>query len=578
MNDRFDLEAATLSDVDGALERLDAADLRRFLMKAVSLRPSSVSLYSTMPAPRGLAHELVEFAARKLGGARWLLDDPDLLVDIDRWCRSTMRTLRVDFDESSALFVRARRLLLRNEAPAARACYETVLSLLAELEAATDPDGSPQSGARVEDLVTPAVFGSYLVSVYEEVRAEERVEAVLDAVARLSDLGSVLFPLRLLEELAIRPLEAFSEFAQAWARALEEHAHREEGRPQIFAWKPSEALLAEALEHIEGLEGVARMARRTRDWAHYRTFVLRLADQSQWSAGLDVVEEADASLEDASGRALLLDIGVQLATRIADDHRAVELAKRAFAADPTVPRLSRWLLFDEPEREVLVGRLDSAASMFELLTPRMRALIGAMAGSFADVAHLLDQSDEQWEHDHNAGPIAFPALLVALYGGPKGTPVASKLCAPLFGARSRHGDVIGAAFALSSSQPDELQASEPPSSDWGWNALSPGPAIVLAVREREGSTDHAADLEIVPEVLRAAAARRASLALAHRDKAMYPSVATLVVAAAEATFRAGDPQVARSYLADLAQVAGRQNAFRGALTRTLAKSALVNEL
>lgn len=566
----FDVARARLADFDGALERLDAQELRDFMRSAARSELSS----------RSLVEPFVEFAARRRGGLDWAEDDPTLAADTDGWARSTRRTQRVDLTWSESLLERACRMRLSGRPSNARRCFDVVLAVLAEAEAGLLGEQAPVSPRdlrisesrleTVEGLVTPLVFGSYLVSVYEDSARSERVAAIFDAVVRLSALGSVASPLKRLEEAAVRPLEGFDDFIRGWTDELESRTAAGFG-DSSFVWTPAEALLAEALERVDGLDGVARLARRSGELAHYRTWIVRLADQSQWSAALDVVEEADGGLSDPFARATVLDAGSRFAHKIGDLRRSMSLAERAFTLAPKPGRLVRWLLVDDPEPARLRERLRSARDRAHLLTPRMRALVGALSAEVGEVAQMLDDSDELWDDEAHPGPVAYPALLVAFYGGPKGTPIAANLCAPFFGGR---GGQLGLAL-------DDGHRWASPANDWD-GAATPllGPPIVGALLELEGSGALAGDLEQVPRILRSAAARRAMSVLANKDRSMYESAALLAVAAAEATFRAGAPDLARSYLADLAaaQAAARQSSFRTVLTRTLAKSALVNEL
>lgn len=549
----FDLEGVLLRDFAGALDRLDVDDLRAFMWRVASKSAADED---------SLAFTLVEFAARKLEGAPWGEDDPTLADDAERWARAAKRKLRLDPSEIAALTLRARRQLLCGRAGAARRCYETIFAIVLELElASVEPDTPPVT------VIPQGVFGSYLVSVYEDTEAAERVEAVLDAVVRLGIVGSLNAPLRMLEEHAIKPLPDFARFVEAWATTLENETNRE-GRPVVDPFSPIEALLAEALEKSEGLDGVARMARRARDLAHYRTWMTRLAEKSEWRAALDVTEEAVSALEDDHERTTVLDAGVAVAAKCEDMTRASELAERALSTVPTYARFARWLLLDSPDREKLLGRVRRAEARADIMTPRMKTLVCALLGAFTDVGALLLDAEEDWDDDENAGPLAYPSLLVAFYGGPKGTPIASKICAPLFSNRRR------LAQPTSPDTPNEgrfFAAAELPTP-------IVGPAIVDALREVEGSRQHSDHLFALPELLREVASRRAAAVTSNRVRPAYESTALLIVSAAEATFRVGEQDIARGYLGEIAQAATRQSSFRTTITRVLAKSALVNAL
>lgn len=199
----------------------------------------------------------------------------------------------------------------------------------------------------------------------------------------------------------------------------------------------------------------------------------------------------------------------------------------------------------------------------------MQALLAAVQGAFHEVALLLEGSGDGWDDEEHPGRVAFPALLIAFYGGPKGTPIASKLCAPLFGIKAKHPDADADRWHGSESLPEILGKVDVP---------SPGPSIVAALRELQPKSDPAQDLGGIPWLLRHAASLRGARVLASKERHYYEHAALLIVAAAEATFRAGNHAMARAYLGEIAQAATRHSTFRSTLTRTLGKSALVNAL
>jgi len=547
----FDLGAALRTDFELALAQLDAERLRTFLR--------SIDEAASGDAESSLAFALLEFAARELPGALLSAEDPELEPDTDRWARIASARPKPDLAECARLLSRARRQLLSGRHEVAKRCYEIVLTALAEIQVAR---GDVHILAPA--LVRPVVFGSYLTAVYEASEPESRASEVLEAVVRLSMVGPISSPLALMESASPRALEDLAAFTIDWANLLETHSEATD-RVVVDVWTPSQALLAEALERLEGIDGIAKIARRSRDLAHFRTWMLRLADTHAWDMALDVVEEADGALDDPLGRALILDAGVVLAARASDRTRAAELAERALAAHPTHDRLIRFLLLDEPDRDVLRARalrLDDGALD---VSARMRCLLHALLGRFVNVAMLLEESSAAWEDAEHAAEIAFPALLLAFYGGKKGTPTSSKLCSSLFTPRAPDATVTDLVGRLLE---DGSTLSIPPV----------GPPILAALTEVEGTPEHVAVLDAIPIVLRASAARRASFVMPTSERASHERAALLVVAAAEATFRSGDPDGARAFVGEIAQEASRNMAFRSVLARTLGKSALVNAL
>jgi len=551
--DAFDPERALREDFDTALQRLNVEALRQFVRALGS---------AEAPEESKVREKLVEFASRQLGQTIWMQDDPRLVEESERWAHTKQSRGKIDLEQVDRLLARAHRAVLAGRATVARRCYESMLTGLAELEV---------SGGHVRRAPrqAPLTFaGDYLVSVYESESSEQRVGAMFEAIVGLSVLGPLTRPLELLLAAAVRPLADFEAFARAWARMLEELAEGDRAR-RSDDWRPSDALLAEALEHVHSLDGVARMARRSNDLSHYRTWISRLAHQEKWELALDVVIEHEGALVQPTDRAIMLDAGLTLARQTGDQKRMTELAERAMLAAPTIRRMVRWLLADQPDRATILARSLRVVEICPDTTPRMRALLAAVQGAFHEVALLLEDSGDGWDDEEHPGRVAFPVLLIAFYGGPKGTPIASKLCAPLFGVKAKHPDADIDRWDGRDSLPEILGKVDVP---------SPGSSILDALHEVQSKSDPAQDLGGIPWLLRDAASRRGARVLATKERQFYEHAALLIVAAAEATFRAGNRAMARAYLGEMAQAATRQSTFRSALTKTLGKSALVNAL
>jgi hypothetical protein len=531
-------------DFEASLAALDAEGLREFLRGL----------------ERGADHEaeLVEVAARRLGGAPYLEPDPKLYDDAVRIAKSAKRKGDHRRPEIERVLSRARRLLLRGDAAEARRVYELVLGLAADLTSPSREALVEQADAEPEPPSRGfAHAGSYLVSVYESCAPDARVDTMLDAVERLSAVDVISSPIELMTSAAVRPLEGLRELTREWARLLEAIAGGI--APGPTAWSPSHAMLAEALERIDGIDGLARAARRSGELSQYRTWVMRIVAEGRFADAIGVASEAGATLSDAFGRGLMLDAALALAERANDHERALVLVERAFLADPSTSRLARWLLWGDPSALEVEERSRRARQSGVAPTARMDALMLALEGAVDDLTAVLAITDHGWGGDENAGPLAFPTLLLLLYGAPNATPVSARICAPLFSA-SVKADPCWRGWA-------------PPSSLFG-EPSTPDPGPFIAARAGHGLRD----ARPAAEVLRHAAAVRASGVLESRERAAFEPTAALVVAAAESTLHAGESDVARSYLGEVALAAARHPAFRGALTKTLAKSTLVNAL
>ncbi len=534
-----------LHDFEASLAALDGDALRSFLS---DLDPN---------ADHRVA--LIEFAARHAGGAPYLDPDPTLLEEAVRAVRGCKRRGDHNRPEVRRVLERARRLLLRGDVDDARKVYELVLGSAADLSGTDRREH--EEGAVEADRAGFADAGSYLVSVYESAPSESRVDAMLDAVERLSAVDVVASPIELMLASAPRALGDIQRFTREWAALLEALAEGVALKP--LAWSPSHAMLAEALERLDGLEGIARAARRTGDLTQYRTWVTRVVAEGRFGDAIAIASEAGETLSDAFGRGVMLDAALTLAQKVNDRSRIEPLVERAFFADPSTSRLARWLLYDSPTRQLVAERSARLRESGIDRTPRMDALLFALEGSIEELVGLLEAADDGWGADDNSGPLAYPAVLMMLYGGPKATPVTARVCAPLF-STSLKPDVGWRGWS-----PANSLFGEPSTPD-------PGPFIVELAARRPAHSLHFAPR--AAEVLRQAAAVRAAGVLASRERSAFDATASLVVAAAESTLHVGESDAARAYLGQVAVAAAAHPAFRTALTKTLAKSTLVSAL
>ncbi len=544
--------ALTSSDLSAALSVLDLDALRGIVERACA-EPCS---------PTELRARVIELAVRSKG-PEVLAPDTSLAEDAARLVRSAKRRTGT---EVMLVLARAQRAVWRGDHAVAKKAFESMLDIAVEQvtseRSGEDPEGSQESAIE-RGVVDHA--GSYLVATYGASPARLRVGALLDALERLSPVEHVTAPLLLLETSAPAPLDGWSEFVREWASALE--AMFDGTRPRRSPFRPAAALLTEALAKVDGLSGMARAARRVRDLEQYRALSLKLLEAGKTAEAIDICQEAGTELGDTFGRGVMLDAAWLLAHRAKLVARSESIAEQAFVADPSMARFCRWLLGGSTKREAVTARTAEARSRHRaLLSPRMTALLAALSLDVDQLAAALEGADDAWERDEHPGWIAFPAALVLVYGGPKGTAVAAKVCAPLFGAGKGVGDWRGWA-------PPNPLLGDPP-------VPLPGPHLVEAARElsqadERAGKDRAAQLGAA---LRKSAAERAAAVLTSRDRPTCEACGALLVAAAEVSYRSGHHDLARAYLGELARAAARHPTFRSALERSLAKSELINAL
>ncbi|HEX9641445.1 MAG TPA: hypothetical protein VGB13_09035, partial [Candidatus Krumholzibacteria bacterium] len=129
----------------------------------------------------------------------------------------------------------------------------------------------------------------YVVSAYVLAPVAERAAGVRAAIERVRGVGHFWEPLREMGRVAVEPLPDFEEFLPRW-------------RTQIASKPPSERTgdwdaeedrwLREVVQRIEGAEGLAKIARKTKRADDLRAWCKSLVEASDWQAALKAFGEA----------------------------------------------------------------------------------------------------------------------------------------------------------------------------------------------------------------------------------------------------------------------------------------------
>jgi hypothetical protein len=245
----------------------------------------------------------------------------------------------------------------------------------------------------------------YVVSVYTLTAAEERSDAVWAAFELMRGARHFFDPLKQLERVAVEPLPDLPGFLPQWrALLLSKSAAR-----RSDDWDPFEGRwLREVVERLEGVPGLAQMARRTRRAEDLRFWCQSLVQSKNWPAAFQAYNEAAELVTDKDYmRGEFLD-GAALAAQILEREDLPMYLERAWCASPSLERLLRWL-GSADTKATLSMRVGEALAGCPREATRQRALLQVLSGDYAAAAQLLvSASGLGWSQSEHPGHLLFP--------------------------------------------------------------------------------------------------------------------------------------------------------------------------
>ena len=188
-----------------------------------------------------------------------------------------------------------------------------------------------------------ACVAQYVVNVYTTTPLRDRADAILRALAQVEGVGTLLSPIKDMEDVSAGVLPDLRAFLPLWVKRLQRF------RPSKDEWETEhERWLREAVFRADGVGGLERIARKTKRPQACLAWCEALADQGDWTAALKASDAAARLVRQSHWRGELLD-GAALA---AQELGRPDLSRRleaAWRAAPTMIGLLRWLAVDGDE-------------------------------------------------------------------------------------------------------------------------------------------------------------------------------------------------------------------------------------
>ncbi len=454
---------------------------------------------------------LVEHAARALPAWKVPSADPSLVSDAETLVASARRR-SPEPRAIDDILQRAGRAFVAGESIPARRAYEIVLRPLWSGDIwLSGVDEFP------DEVLTTSTYDAcarLLVATYESATADERVEAMIEAVELVDQAQQLRMPIRMMEHAAVRPLRGFDAFLRLWLERLR-------ATPSgLRDWKTND-LIREATLRVDGVDGLARIARASKTPNAYRSWCSALREGQMWPELLEAVLEAASMPAAAWETASWQDEAAALRAKLGQSDLVRPHLEAAFAAAPTLDRVLQLIDDGTPAGDVVRRR---AQVLLRAGQPRSAAIVSVLkllAGEYVEAAALLAAAPGTgWSGGDHPGPVAFPSLVLVFGGEPPVHSVRAQVCASIMTAAV--------------SPPDSIR-----------DAIGVSPLSTLL--ERCGAVGSASAREIL-EALRTAAWNRIDGVTSTTHRSRYSHGARLAVCVAELQRGLGDRAGAEAWL------------------------------
>ena len=392
------------SDVQAALAAMDADELRAVI--------GEIMLELDDRAHDRVVSAIIRRGAR--GGSGWVpaaVDETDVAEAI-AFAQAAQRVGHADPADVDDRLRSGVAAFLRKDYAAAHRIFAALLRPVA------DGDIDLGQDERIDEVLgvdANECALQYVVSTYMTAEPARRAEMVRAAIDEVSGAGYFLEPIQEMERAAVEALPGLADFLPAWRAIVE----REAAGARQDAWdRQADHWLRDVVRRMEGVDGLAKVARSTRRADDLRAWCDSLMDAGDWKASLAAFEEAAEFVTDREfARGGFLD-GAALAAQEMGTKDLSPWLERAWRAEPTMPRLRRWL-GGVTTQQSMRERAAEALRACPKQAQRQHAFLHLLQGDVEQAAELLaDAPGLGWSNGEHPGPLIFPLFQTLL--GAKG--------------------------------------------------------------------------------------------------------------------------------------------------------------
>jgi hypothetical protein len=431
---------------------------------------------------------------------------------------------------------RASKAFLAGDHASARAVFEAILPPIASVDIDL---GQHELVEEVLGVDTRACVAQYVTSVYTTTPLRNRADAMVRAIDQLHGVGTLSSPIKDMEDVSAAGLPDLGAFLPLWVKRLERF------RPSKGEWETEhERWLREAVFRVDGVDGLERIARKTKRPQACVAWYEALAEQGNWTAALKACDAAAKMVRESHWRGEILD-GAALAAQVLGRPDLSKRLEAAWRAAPTMSRLLRWLAVDGDEYERIRSKAAKSLARCLKTATRQIGLLRVLVGDVTGAAAVLAKSPGLgWSDPDHPGHTLFPLLAMLLSNG-----------------------TIDGAFVtdLEATGRDPLESFAVPDEEHKPRLRTPSIMVLIqSVRPSIALTDP--DRDAVIDAMRIAAEKRTEGILGNSRRQHYGHAALLVASCVAFAPKSRASEFLR-WAADLRQQYWRRHAFREELAR-----------
>ena len=525
-------------EIDPALEAMSAPELRAAVRAILDLVDEN--------ARAGIVDTFIARATKATSGWRPSRPSQRIIDEAKSFADAARRMGHADPEDVTEQLRRATKAFHAGDHASARAVFEAILPPIA----VADIDlGQHELVEEVLGVDARACVAQYATSVYTTTPLRDRADAVLQAIEQVEGVGTLSSPIKDMEDVATGALPDLGVFLPLWVKRLGRF------RPSKEEWETNhERWLREAVFRAEGVNGLERIARKTKKPQACLAWCDALAEQGDWAAALRACDAAATLVGRSHWRGNLLDGAALAAQQLGRPDRSQRL-EAAWRAAPTLTRLLRWLVADGHTLATVRTKARKALALCHKDAGRQLGLLRVLLDDVAAAAALLSKAPGLgWSDPKHPGHAVFPLLALLLTDGTPG-----KVSAALVPELEATGRDPLEVFS------DEDTESKPKLS-------TPSIAsLIQAVRPSIRLAD--ADCDVAINAMRITAEKRTEGILGNSRRRHYGHAA-LLVASCVALAPKGREVELSTWAAGLRQTYSRRHAFREELARAFARLGL----
>jgi hypothetical protein len=404
--------------------------------------------------------------------------------------------------------------------------------------------GQHELVADVLSVDARACVAQYVTTVYTTTVLPKRANAVYDAIERVEGVSSLWSPIEEMEGVSAGALPDLGLFLPRWVTRLGRN------RAPKDEWeRPHERWLREAVFRLEGVDGLKRIALKTRRPQACLAWCEALMSRADWTAALRAYDSAATLVTKAPWRGDLLDGGALAAQQLGRADAAKRLEK-AWRSARTLARLLRWLAAGDSDWPALRVRAKRARMRCPKTTGRQLGLLHVLADDIQAAAGLLSKAPGLgWSSADHPGHLLFPLFAVLLAGA----------------TSPKVGTTLLATLESTGRDPLEGLGSD----DTARKPTLATPSVIGLIQDvRLSMKIDETDRDAMLDAMRIAAEKRVEAILSHSRRRHYGHAATLAASClalapvdAEKKFSAWITELRRTY--------SRRHAFKDELTQAM---------